>query len=126
MKISRRNLVNSLLVAVPAGAFLAYLVAWTTSKLEIHPILHLLAPLAIFATAVAWNRLPSRSPVGAEAVVGSSGVVVTDLTPIGEIRIGSEYWKAHSKTEPRIEAGARVTVVSISGLQVTVERSGAS
>jgi membrane-bound serine protease (ClpP class) len=48
------------------------------------------------------------------ALVGQEGVVVTDLRPVGVIRIGQEKVDALSETR-LVRAGERVRVVSVEG-----------
>jgi len=62
-----------------------------------------------------------RTPLqlGAPALVGATGEALTDLGPAGgEAFVHGEYWKARS--ELPIPRGARVRVVAIEGLVVTV------
>ncbi|ROP35339.1 MULTISPECIES: NfeD family protein [Saccharothrix] len=58
---------------------------------------------------------------GVEALVGSTAVVVSTVDGHGgRVRIGGEVWSARSLDRERIEPGAEVTVVEISGATAVV------
>jgi membrane-bound serine protease (ClpP class) len=90
-----------------------------------------IAPVALavggffgFATtkAIAIRRMPP--PAGNERIVGAEGVVMSNgLTPDGVVRVAAEQWKATSASG-NVAAGARVRVVRLDGLVLTVEPSG--
>lgn len=50
---------------------------------------------------------------------GADGVALTDMTPIGVVRIGSETWSGESLSGPLL-AGAPVHVVAVRGLRLEV------
>jgi membrane-bound serine protease (ClpP class) len=62
----------------------------------------------------------SRIKTGKEALIGSVGVVVTDLSPKGEIRVLGEFWQAKTKGEP-IESGKKVEVAAMDGMFLIVK-----
>ncbi len=64
-----------------------------------------------------------KKVTGAEGMVGLEGRVVQALTPVGVIRVGSEYWGAKSAGED-IGVGESVEVLGISGLALKVRRKG--
>ncbi len=57
---------------------------------------------------------------GSEGMIGLSGEVTEPLTPVGVIRVGSEYWKAKSIDE-NIEAGEEVEILKVNGLTLMVK-----
>jgi membrane-bound serine protease (ClpP class) len=59
--------------------------------------------------------------VGVETLVGASAEVVTPLTPVGQVRIQGELWRARCETQA--VAGERVRVRGIDGLTLLVERA---
>jgi membrane protein implicated in regulation of membrane protease activity len=61
-----------------------------------------------------WSRR-RRSPVGAEALVGQTAVVVTPT----QVRVAGELWAARSDGLMRV--GERVVVRAIEGLTLVVE-----
>ena len=64
------------------------------------------------------RRLPP--PEGLERLVGEEGVVVSDLDPIGVVRVASEEWSATSRSRP-LFAGDAVRVVAVDRLRLAVE-----
>jgi membrane-bound serine protease (ClpP class) len=63
-----------------------------------------------------------RKLTGAEAIIGKTGLAITDLRPKGEIRVEGETWRAES-TSGDITKGERVTVKSMKGLVLIVEKA---
>jgi membrane-bound serine protease (ClpP class) len=87
----------------------------------------LIVPVAGFAIlffgfviqqAIRTRRM--RSPERNERLVGSEGVVATELSPIGVVRVSSEEWTAESVGGPLVP-GERVRVVAVEGLRLKVE-----
>lgn len=66
-------------------------------------------------------------PAGADALVGAFGVVQEPMTAEhqGWVRLGPELWRAVSLGASEVPAGARVRVVSVQGLVLSVEREEA-
>lgn len=57
-----------------------------------------------------WYSKRRRVQVGAETLIGRTGVVITACRPLGQVRVGGEIWAA------RCDAGADVgTAVQIDG-----------
>ena len=68
------------------------------------------------------RRIPLQ--LGAPALLGAPAQALSDVGPEGgEVFLHGEYWKARSQTA--IPRGARVRVVAVEGLVVTVEADGA-
>lgn len=65
-----------------------------------------------------WRRVASTT--GIEAMVGMTGVAITDCAPQGEIRVKGQIWKA-SSNEP-VEAGENVRIEAVDGLRLRVAR----
>ena len=65
---------------------------------------------------------------GALELVGREGVARSELSPNGQVRVGSEIWRAESADGARIAEGAPVRVIGASGfvLRVRVEEPGVS
>jgi membrane-bound serine protease (ClpP class) len=82
---------------------------------------------AIFAALIAFGALSSRrignrAPVMVgHAAVGSFGIVRSPLAPVGSVVAGGEEWSARSVDGAPLERGARVKVVKVDGLTLTVE-----
>jgi membrane-bound serine protease (ClpP class) len=83
------------------------------------------ATAAIFLVAVGAGvrALSTRSPVGGPAMVGQIGVAQGALSPEGQVLVHGELWRAVARGGPVAE-GAKVRVVDVNGLTLTVERSG--
>ena len=58
---------------------------------------------------------------GLEGMIGLMGEVTEPLTPVGVVRVGSEYWKAKSVGE-NIAAGEEVEILALDGLKLMVKR----
>jgi membrane-bound serine protease (ClpP class) len=74
------------------------------------------------ALAMALALRAQRAPVatGIEGLVGRVGSVTRELAPAGKVLVMGELWNALS-TGPSIAPGARVRVVRVHGLELTVE-----
>jgi membrane protein implicated in regulation of membrane protease activity len=66
------------------------------------------------AAFLRWSRR-RKSPVGAEALVGQTAVVVTPT----QVRVAGELWEARSDDSLRV--GAQVTVLAVEGLTLVVD-----
>ena len=83
------------------------------------------ACLVGFAGEVAfWNRTVrgKRKRVGAEALIGVEGMVLTPCHPIGQVLVVGERWEA--RCDAGADKGEKVRVVGIDGLTLTVEKIG--
>jgi membrane-bound serine protease (ClpP class) len=95
----------------PAAFTLSPLVVWPT-------------PLALAALLgfVAWKVASSRRgplQLGPQGLVAERGEALSDIGPAGgEVFVHGEYWRA--RAEAAIPQGARVRVVAVQGLVVTV------
>ena len=72
--------------------------------------------------AAFWIRLSRRRrpSVGGEALVGASGVAISDCLPEGQVRVRGETWSAVCEEGAR--AGDPVVVEGVSGLTLQVRR----
>jgi membrane-bound serine protease (ClpP class) len=97
--------------------------AFTLSPLVVWPTPIALASLLGF---VAWKVASSRRgplQLGPQGLVAEAGEALTDVGPQGgEVFIHGEYWRA--RAEGPIPRGARVRVVAVDGLVVTVVAEG--
>ena len=64
-----------------------------------------------------------RKMTGPEALVGKRGVVVSSLSPVGEVRAEGIIWRARSVSGDLAE-GEPVLVRAVEGLALVVERAG--
>jgi membrane-bound serine protease (ClpP class) len=58
---------------------------------------------------------------GSAGMLGEAGVAITALAPAGKVRVHGEYWDAVAPLGSRVEAGSKVCVPSIQGLQLAVK-----
>lgn len=69
--------------------------------------------------------LPNPVGTGANRLVGSNGVVAESIPPrasgLGMVRIGGEQWRAETRGDYTISAGAPVRIVAIEGTRAIVE-----
>lgn len=66
-----------------------------------------------------WRR--KRSITGAEAIVGTRGVAVTDCRPSGQVRVRGQLWKAIAEGD--VEATEPIEVVGVEGIRLRVRRA---
>jgi membrane protein implicated in regulation of membrane protease activity len=66
-----------------------------------------------------WWSQRRRAKVGVEALVGREGVVLSNLGPEGQIKLGGEIWRA--RCPDQCDVGARVVVREVDGLTLLVE-----
>lgn len=75
---------------------------------------------ALLAGALALPALRRRQPaVGPGRLWGEDGVAVTDLTPVGTVRVRGETWTAESLCG-RLPAGTAIHVMEVEGLRLRV------
>jgi membrane-bound serine protease (ClpP class) len=63
-----------------------------------------------------------KPAVGREALIGEIGRAKTALEPTGMVWVGSALWEATAEDGP-IPVGARVEVVALDGLRLTVRHA---
>ena len=94
-------------------------VSWTV----IVPTVAVTAGVFLFMVGAGLRALRARSVVGAPALVGQLGVARETLSPEGQVQVQGELWRAVTHGAP-VEQGARVRVVDVKGLTLTVEKAG--
>lgn len=75
--------------------------------------------ITIFLLTLVVRARANKVVTGSSGMLGETGVALTDLNPAGRIFVHGEYWNAVAASE--IKLGSRVRVVSIDGLNLTVE-----
>lgn len=71
----------------------------------------------VVGAALRARHVPVES--GPEGIVGTEGVAVTDLDPVGQVRAGHETWTAEA-VGSAIRSGAPVRIVRLSGVRLIV------
>ena len=66
-----------------------------------------------------WYSKRRRVQVGAETLIGRTGVVITACRPRGQVRVGGEIWAA--RCDAGAEVGTAVRVDGRDGLTLVVE-----
>jgi membrane-bound serine protease (ClpP class) len=64
------------------------------------------------------RRLPVVT--GVEALIGRTGVALSDLAPRGMVKIDGEVWSAIAVDEP-IARGEQVAIVNVEGVTLRVQ-----
>jgi membrane-bound serine protease (ClpP class) len=114
------------IVALSLGSLMLFdapEIGFRVSWRVILPTVGATAAVVLFVLAAGVRALRSRSPVGAPALVGLTGVARGPLTPEGHVLVQGELWRAVARGAP-VDEGARVRVVGVQGLTLTVERTG--
>jgi len=114
-----------------ASAFVAAILAFYDVQVEIQWAVFVFGGAALFVAMYRWarkfvNSAPATPGVGAERLVGLTGIVIAaiqvdDVDRRGRVRIGSEEWGAISDVDSVIDAGAKVRVLDMRGTRVVVE-----
>ena len=89
----------------------------------IMPTVGATAGVFLFVVAAGVRALRVRSPAGGPGLVGQTGVARGPLGPEGQVLVHGELWRAVARDTP-VEDGARVRVVDVNGLTLTVEKTG--
>ena len=90
-------------------------VHWSTAVALALPF----SAISVMLLSLVIRARRNKTQTGAEGMVGQIGSAVTALEPAGKIFVHGEYWDAVSSCP--VEAGARVRVTAITGLQLKVE-----
>ncbi len=75
----------------------------------------------IFAITLGIKAQRKKPTTGIEGLIGEIGITVTKLSPLGEITVHGEFWKAEC-LEGEIEEGADVEVVVVQNLKLKVKK----
>ncbi len=82
-----------------------------------------LAYVAIGRRYVHRWKTSSKSKTNIDAIIGKTGVVMRDITRVndGLVKVGNEQWRARAEEE--IKEGEEITVISVSGVTLIVEKT---
>ena len=114
------------IVAMALGSLMLFdapEIGFRVSWRVILPTVGATAGIFLFVIAAGVRALAARSPVGAPALVGETGIARGALSPEGQVLVHGELWRAVARGAP-VEEGARVRVVDVKGLTLTVEKAG--
>lgn len=114
-----------------ASAFVAAILAFYDVPIEAQWAVFVIGGAALFFGLYRWarkfvNDTPTTPGVGADRLIGLTGIVVAaiqvdDVDRRGRVRIHSEEWGAISDVDAVIDAGAKVRVREVRGTRVVVE-----
>jgi membrane-bound serine protease (ClpP class) len=109
-------------------------IAFTFFYLVVLPFFNIRLPLSIYVGVMViligkdlivvkliWNVVVRPPATGQEALIGKTGVAVTDIEAhsSGTVQIENELWNAHSVLT--VKKGEEVKVLSVNGLSLDVE-----
>ena len=119
------------LLPFAASAFIAAILAFYDVPVEVQWLTFLVGGGLLFLVLVRWARgflRESTLPpgVGADRLVGSTGVVTVDVDPDdtarrGRVSVHGEVWGALSRDGARLPVGSRVRIAEMQGTRVVVE-----
>jgi membrane-bound serine protease (ClpP class) len=78
------------------------------------------AAFFMFALGMAIKARLTKPTTGREGLVGSTGMVISPLTPEGLVKLHGEIWQAMA--DGKIEKGEKIIVRQIEGLMLKVEK----
>lgn len=110
------------IAAMTFGSMILINSPWPGARIYLTTTLSVVIPLAVITiilTRFAWKATKSKSVMGEEGLVNSTGIARTDLNPEGKVLVHGELWEA--KSEQDIPAGGRVRVRKVEGLTLLVE-----
>lgn len=117
-------------VAVAAGLAAAGVLVGIAATGNTHPLVFVLlgadSVVTLGVGTMAWKGLTDsslRAGHHVHSIVGREGVAVGELDPSGMVRVHGENWSANS-LNGRIESGARVQVIGVEGIRLTVWGEG--
>jgi membrane-bound serine protease (ClpP class) len=84
-------------------------------------IVVLSAAFFLFAIVFGIKAQKKRVATGTQGIIGEKGVVLTNLKPVGEVRVHGEIWNAES-IDGNITKGSFIQVVGIENLKLIVKK----
>ncbi len=96
---------------IPSLAVSRWLIALMTT---------LISSFFLFALTAGLRAQRVRVRAGWEALVGQTGVAVTDVEPAGQVHVSGETWSA-TASEGHIREGEEITVMGVEGLRLKVK-----
>ncbi|MDA8102777.1 MAG: NfeD family protein [Nitrospiraceae bacterium] len=122
------SIVSATVTLVVAGILLAAVLVRAASTGSLNLVAGAITAGAVVATALflvfgirslAAARSIS-SPLPREQLWTRTGVALTDLAPVGTVRIAGEIWSAEAADGDSIRAGTEVVVIEVDGLHLKV------
>jgi len=120
-----------LLLPWAASAFAAALLGFYDVSIEIQWAVFVLGGGALFIALYQWSKRFVRDNdldpgVGANRLVGLTGIVTVPITPddvtrLGRVSVGGEVWAALSRDGTAYAVGEKVLITAVQGTRVIVE-----
>jgi membrane-bound serine protease (ClpP class) len=114
--------------ALIAGGFLLFDTSASFLKVS-WPVVIAVAVVALlfFLFVIMAVARARRRPVavGAETLVGATGVAISPISPLGQVRLRGETWKARAEGED-LSRDERIEVIRTEGLTLVVRRASQS
>jgi membrane-bound serine protease (ClpP class) len=79
------------------------------------------AIFVIVTVYFAVTGIKNKPVSGGNALEGETGIATTDLSPEGKVLVNGEWWNA--RANETIPEGAKIKVVRIDGMMLTVVRA---
>ena len=73
-----------------------------------------------FGVSMVVRAQKKRPLTGQEGMIGEFGEAISDISPVGQVMVQGEIWKA--KSRDAIQKGEEIKVVAIEGLKLFVEK----
>jgi membrane-bound serine protease (ClpP class) len=111
-------------IAMVLGAVLLIDSPLPELRIRLSVAIALAVPFALITTLLLTLVIRARANkvlTGPSAMLGEEGVAVTELAPVGKVRVHGEYWDAVAQPGAHVEPGGKVRVVGIKGLQLAVQ-----
>jgi membrane-bound serine protease (ClpP class) len=109
-------------IALVLGALLLVKSPWPEARIHLSTALSVAIPLALISVILLRYAILAKrrkSVIGEAGMIGTIGVVKTDLDPEGKVFVRGELWDA--RASQKIPSGARVRVRQVDGLVLVVE-----
>jgi len=109
-------------IALVLGALMLVNSPWPEARIHLSTALGVAIPLALISVILLRYAILAKrrkSVIGEAGMIGTVGVVRSELDPEGKVFVRGELWDARARQ--KIPAGTRVRVREIDGLMLVVE-----
>jgi membrane-bound serine protease (ClpP class) len=97
----------------------------SVSPVVVLTVAGILGGFFVFALGAAVRARNYPVVSGQEALIGATGIAISDLAPSGQVRVRGEVWTAGAQGGP-ITQGDTVEIVGIEGLRLKVVKETAA
>ena len=110
------------IISLIMGSLLLFDTTEPALRISLQVLIPAVLVASAFFIAVIWLAIKAqlrKHYSGSEAMINTEAEAVTDIVGEGEVFLKGEYWKA--KSEKPIKKGAKVKILKIEGLNLSVE-----